>query len=64
MLGNGICLSKIHSFTSGFTWQNVAGGFLLPGWGCGDGVSAACQNVQAVVVLGGAARVCSNVQIQ
>ena len=57
MLGNGICLSKIHSFTSGFTWQNAAGGIpLLPGWGCGDGVSAACQNVQAVVMLGGAAR--------
>ena len=39
MLGNGICLSKIHSFASGFTWQNAPPGAfpLLPGWGCGDG---------------------------
>ena len=66
MLGNGICLSKIHSFASGFTWQNAPPGAfpLLPGWGCGDGVVSCLSNVQAAAVLGGAASMRDNMQMQ
>lgn len=33
MLGNGVCLSEIHHFTSGLTWENAQlGAFPVTRW--------------------------------
>ena len=37
---------------------------LLPGWGCGDRVVSCLSNVQAAAVLGGAASMRDNMQMQ